>query len=467
MRVTAPAILALSAACAAAPSLSAQTRAPSDSLATVALSTATLERYIAVKAALGPYWQSHRMLLATARSTGSNVAVPGPGAPQQVGVFDYPALATQSTTLAALFTANHFMPAQFEPVQVAVYRALGQLSAHAVTGAALPDPSTAAGKNVNLVYSHLYQLAGVGVVAPSAPAPACDEATATSAAAAGAGVESSARSPSAAPTPGGIPTAADDVTVVPFFTKPNETPLEKTKVVIEAEIDGHRGVFIFDLGDTPTSLNRTFLQPNARGGVDTVTQADAIPDHTPWTNYESSGIFPWFDRAHVTVRVGSLVSHFEDPEFMKTLGLTGPQKYNVELGHLWGNFGWVFAPRLGNLGPAVFQPFETIVDYTHRRVVLIRLDSAGHRVINVPAYTPKAEVPLLNIPTGLGAMTGLGVAVNPCGKLDTTDLRNDLAIMQLDTGSPGAGRGILGYSFLSSFGAFGINQKTHRFILYR
>ncbi|MHB2033889.1 MAG: hypothetical protein ACYCVE_11040, partial [Gemmatimonadaceae bacterium] len=259
----------------------------------------------------------------------------------------------------------------------------------------------------------------------------------------------------------GIPNAPNDVAVVPFFTKPDETPLEKTKAVIEAEIDGHRGVFIFDLGDTPTTLNRTFLQPNTTGGVDTVTAANASPDNTPRTNYESAANFAQYDRANVTIQVGSLVSHFEDPEFMKTLGLTGPKQYNVELGHLWGNFGWVFGPRLGNLGPAVFSPFETIVDYAHRRVVLIRLDSAGHRVINVPAYTPRAEVPLLTVPTGLGAMTGLGVAVNPCGKLDTAHPENNLLIKQLDTGSANDNPSILGFPFLSNFGAFGINQKTH------
>ena len=30
--------------------------------------------------------------------------------------------------------------------------------------------------------------------------------------------------------------------------------------------------------------------------------------------------------------------------------------------------------------------FETILDYVHQRVVLIRLDSTGHRLAAVPAY---------------------------------------------------------------------------------
>ncbi|MHB2033888.1 MAG: hypothetical protein ACYCVE_11035 [Gemmatimonadaceae bacterium] len=172
MRVTFAAIFAASASCAAAPRLTAQTPAPADSTATLTLSAPVIEHYMAVKAALGPYWQSHRSLLSTAQSTASSISVPGPGAPQQVGVFDYPSLATQDTSLAALFSTHQFAPEQFKPVQVAVYRALGQLSAHAATGMALPDSSTAAGRNVGLVYSHLYELAGVGVVAPRRR-PAC------------------------------------------------------------------------------------------------------------------------------------------------------------------------------------------------------------------------------------------------------------------------------------------------------
>ncbi len=160
------------------------------------------------------------------------------------------------------------------------------------------------------------------------------------------------------------------------------------------------------------------------------------------------------------------VSKFEDPELMESME-DSTHHYNVLLGHLWGNFGWVFAPRLGNLGPAVFTPFETIVDYTHKRVVLIRLDSAGRRAIDVPAYTRKTSVPLPRVPTGLGKMSGLSLAVTPCNTLDTTDAMKNVIIKQIDTGSPEDGPAILGYPFLSSFGVFGINQQTHEFILYR
>jgi hypothetical protein len=265
----------------------------------------------------------------------------------------------------------------------------------------------------------------------------------------------------------GIPNRPNDVTVIPFFTKPDETDLEKTKAVIEAEIDGHRGVFIFDLGAGTAVLNRTFLQPNAKGGVDTVTDANRIPDNTPRADYiNSADMERQLDHVHVTVKVGTLVSHYDDPALTAFMGEKDPHRYNAELGHLWGNFGWVFGPRLGNLGPAVFQPFETIVDYTHRRIVLIRLDSAGHRVVDVPAYTPQTQVPLASVPVGAG-FTALDLAVDPCNSLDTTDPSRNLWFKMLDTGAPTDGGNILGYPFLSHFGVFGVNQRTHQFILYR
>ena len=264
----------------------------------------------------------------------------------------------------------------------------------------------------------------------------------------------------------GIPNRPDLVTVVPFYTKPEETDLEKTKVVIEAEIDGRRGVFIFDLGDEPVMLNRTYLQPNASGGVDTVTDANRTVDNTPRTDYFDRDNFTQFDRAHVTVRIGTLVSHFDDPQLTVALKESNLHRVNVLLGHLWGDFGWVFAPRLGNIGPAVIEPFEAIVDYTHKRVVLIRLDSAGHRMVDVPAYTPRWTTPLVHVPIDVYNLQSLGIAVGPENQLDTLIASNNTQINIIDTGAPEDGGGVLGYPFLSQFGAFGINQRTHEFILY-
>jgi hypothetical protein len=264
----------------------------------------------------------------------------------------------------------------------------------------------------------------------------------------------------------GVPNQPDLVTVVPFYTKPEETDLEKTKVVIQAEVDGRRGVFIFDLGAEPVMLNRSYLQPNAADGVDTVTDANRAPDNTPKTDYWNNENFFQFDRAHVSIRMGTLISHFDDPLLTTALHESNPHRYNVLLGHLWGNFTWVFAPRLGNIGPAAIEPFEAIVDYTNKRVVLIRLDSVGHRMINVPAYTPRWTGPLRHVDLGFSGLYSLGIAVGPENKLDTLNVSNNIYLREIDTGAPESDDETLGYSFLSQFGVFGINQRTHQFILY-
>ena len=123
----------------------------------------------------------------------------------------------------------------------------------------------------------------------------------------------------------------------------------------------------------------------------------------------------------------------------------------------------MFSPRLGNIGPAVYEQFETIIDYTHQRVVLIRLDPAGHRLINVPAYTPKWTAPLVVELAEAG--TNLKLAVGPDNTLDTLTTANNTQVKLLDTGTPASQGDILGYDFLSHLGVFGLNQRTHQFIL--
>ena len=93
----------------------------------------------------------------------------------------------------------------------------------------------------------------------------------------------------------GIPNQPDVVTVVPFYWKPNETAQEQTKVVIPAEVDGAHGIFILDLGSPILCLNRTFSQPNATGGIDSVTDANRAPESGNW------------DKVHVTMRIGTLL----------------------------------------------------------------------------------------------------------------------------------------------------------------
>ena len=183
----------------------------------------------------------------------------------------------------------------------------------------------------------------------------------------------------------GIPNRPDLVTVIPFYRRPNESWEEHTKVVIPAAVDGWRGIFIVDLGAPQLYLNRTFLQPSPAGGVDTVTTASR--------RQEKGGVPPanW-DSVHVRLRLGTLTDDFDDP----SMGTAQAHPVNAVLNHHWGNFA-NFAPRLGNLSLSALEPFETILDYVHQRVVLIRLDSAGRRLADVPAYTPRWSAPLIDV----------------------------------------------------------------------
>ena len=153
------------------------------------------------------------------------------------------------------------------------------------------------------------------------------------------------------------------------------------------------------------------------------------------------------------------------------MGAPESNHVNAVLNHAWGNFGWNFAPRLGNIGLSVLEPFETIIDYTHQRVVLIRLDSAGHRLANVPAYTPKWSAPIIDtaLYTNDPQWQFWGVATRADYTLDTLDASKNTVIHALDTGSPtnDAGLGLLGYPFLRPLGVVGFNHRNGDTILYR
>jgi hypothetical protein len=272
-----------------------------------------------------------------------------------------------------------------------------------------------------------------------------------------------AHSPARAQVPG-IPNQPDLVTVIPFYEKANENETEKTRVVFLAEVDGHRGMFVLDLGAPPLYLNRTFLRPGATDGVDTVLETDTTDTHRrpDWDGK---------DRAHVTLRLGTLIDTFVEP----TIHGPNPRQINAFLDHSWDNFGGDFAPRLGHISLSALEPFETIIDYTHRRVVLIRLDKAGHRLTQVPAYTPKWSAPLIDVGSDgrvkwVSGSQWWGMMVRPDSildyTLDTLNAANNTLLRAIDTGYPTNDDDVLGYPFLSRLGVFGVNHRTHQFILY-
>ena len=258
----------------------------------------------------------------------------------------------------------------------------------------------------------------------------------------------------------GVPNRPALVTVVPFYWKPNEDENEKTKVVIPVEINHRRGLVVVDLGDPGVDLNRTFLRPDSTGEVDTVLATDTMNRHR-------SPNWNGMDTAHATMRIGTLQVDFIDP----ALGNT-QRRLNVSLDHQWGNFAWVFAPRLGNIGLSVLEQFETIIDYQHRRLILIRLDKEGRRLVDVPAYVPKGSAPLIDIPfKGWPGYNWWGIAVQPNQTLDTLNAAKNTQLHMIDTGAGDNVEGhdppVLGYPFLNQLGVVGFNHRTHQFLLYR
>lgn len=265
----------------------------------------------------------------------------------------------------------------------------------------------------------------------------------------------------------GIPNLPDLVTVVPFVPKRRFTAadsqnldrlhLQETVVPIMVSVDGHRGLFILDLGAPWLALTPKYFRLRRGGGVDTAMVTS-----------QQMGI------THVQVQIGTLRDEFTDST-LPPIGIRFANANALLMDYTGGtNLDCcVTGPAVGNLGLGALEPFETIIDYTRQRVIFIRLDSAGHRLAPVPAYTPRWSVPLLDIQHPRPNHYW-GIKVRPDDVLDTQDTTQNTVVRMLDTGSPLNSheipglplKGILGYPFLSQFGVIGFNHRTHQIIFY-
>ena len=288
----------------------------------------------------------------------------------------------------------------------------------------------------------------------------------------------------------GIPDRPELVTVIPFSSRSDDGD-----VVIPVDVDGYQGLWLLDTGNPGFILNAAVLQPTAQGGVDTIRSPGlARGDQTASQVYIDH------------VRLGTLsLTHVTAPPYP---GLPAPLRpVNALLAH----FGFDPGYMLGNIGLAVLEPFETIIDYPRRRVVLIRLDAAGRRLVQVPAYTPVWAAPLIDmgersnpiqpepwhwwgvqaqlggvisswlIDTETSKMSFITEAAYPdqarrLPRGQVVPLPEPLVIagrrFTLDsvknyTGPDGANSNLLGAPFLHHLGVVGFNHRAHQFILYR
>ena len=166
--------------------------------------------------------------------------------------------------------------------------------------------------------------------------------------------------------------------------------------------------------------------------------------------------------------------------------------------------GGATGQHLGSLGLPALEPFETVIDYVHQRLILIRLDTAGRRVAAVPAVTPRTTIPLVPVQEWWGVVARLGERVDslmldtgngvneltattrealgahlvpagqdpmfhvPCWTLDHLVVADQtVTASPFDTGDAGRDFDILGPPFLRQFGLVGFNLRTRQLILYQ
>ena len=156
-------------------------------------------------------------------------------------------------------------------------------------------------------------------------------------------------------------------------------------ILVPAEVNGHRGVFVLDPEAPVILLNSEYVTPTSTGGLDTNTAALAADTRAA----KNGNITPVWTSDSVQMRIGTLtMSVTRQSEgakrYIPYVAVAAPMH---ALSAAWG--GHV----LGILGLPVMAPYETVLDYAHQRLTLIPVDSVGRRRVAMPAYTPTTTVP--------------------------------------------------------------------------
>lgn len=148
-------------------------------------------------------------------------------------------------------------------------------------------------------------------------------------------------------------------------------------ILVQAEVDGHKGMFVLDTGSPVIALNGEYLQRSATGTIDTVTTRTERSGHVPVT-------------AH-TVAIGTMRYAIDSAD----KGPPVPFPANTYIAYDKRFKASGDRPILGFLGLPALERFEVIVDYSHKQLTLIPLDSAGKRSADVKRFAVRATVPLV------------------------------------------------------------------------
>lgn len=196
-------------------------------------------------------------------------------------------------------------------------------------------------------------------------------------------------------------------------------------VCVSAAVNGHRGLFLLDDGSPAILLNREYLQPAAQGnGLDTV--AGMYEEDSALKHGVADKSPDWTANA-VTVQIGSLVIPVTAQDAGSTMSMFGVA-IAVPLPKVTEKT-WGFKP-LGILAFQLLSHYETIVDYTHRRLTLMPIDSVGRHLVVDTAYKPAATIPL--IPKNHSGLH-FYVEVNLGGIMDTMNIDSGESYNKLNT----------------------------------
>lgn len=188
-----------------------------------------------------------------------------------------------------------------------------------------------------------------------------------------------------------VPSARSEiVTLVPF-------ELVGGTILVHATIDGWSGEYVLDTGAPVVALNCLVVHPAG---------APQSCGHPSSNNSGTDQDYVQIGFQLHTMRVGTLtlaIDSVNDDIVRKHYKRNGILSNHPGLAAVQQATG---RPITGVLGLNVLAPFETIIDYSQQRLVLIRLDAAGHRLAPVPAYTPRETIPLIELKTGHYALQG-------------------------------------------------------------